>query len=270
MPRAFALTFRVMRTVCMLLVFAVAACGKQEPVAPKNSAVPVAASAAVPAAKPAGFAIATARPDMYEGQLAIVLEFTQNVAGAQSFDSLLAVTGPKGEAITGSWALDENGKTLRFPFVEANKNYTVAIDGALAGADGKTLGQKVAEGNLYRTAATGCWFRLAGQRAAGARHTWPARGVGQRQGSRCRIPARARQGTVELLRRLPAQRQTQCLGSRRSTRLLGAQGPADHRDCRFGLLEPVCPRRQAEPARAVVSADPEHQRICPSQACISR
>ena len=53
------------------------------------------------------------------------------------------MTGPKGETVSGSWALDEDGKTLRFPYVEADKNYTVRIKADLAAADGKTLGSEV-------------------------------------------------------------------------------------------------------------------------------
>src|SRR6185436_8544767 len=92
---------------------------------------------------PAGFALEDMKSEMHEGQLAIALNFTQNLAGAQAFDALLRVTGPKGEAVTGSWALDDNGKTLRFPFVQADKNYKVEVDAALSAADGKTLGKKI-------------------------------------------------------------------------------------------------------------------------------
>ena len=86
------------------------------------------------------------RPRLREqdtGQLAVVLEFTQPLVGTQAFDTLIVVTGPKGENVSGSWALDENGKTLRFPFVQADASYTVRVKADLAAVDGKTLGSEV-------------------------------------------------------------------------------------------------------------------------------
>jgi uncharacterized protein YfaS (alpha-2-macroglobulin family) len=139
--------------LCLLpALVTVAGCGKSEPPAATPSANAPSTTqtkvAAQPAAKPAGFALDEARPEMHEGSLAIALTFTQNLAGSQAFDTLLRVAGPKGEPVTGSWALDENGKTLRFPFVEADKNYTVTVDAALSAADGKTLPAKL-EKEIY-------------------------------------------------------------------------------------------------------------------------
>ena len=122
-----------------LALLTAAGCGKSEAPAPVATAPPAKGTAAAPAQKPAGFALEDIKSEMHEGQLAIALTFTQNVAGAQTFDALLKVTGAKGESVTGSWALDENGKTLRFPYVEADKNYNVTVDATLAAADGKTL-----------------------------------------------------------------------------------------------------------------------------------
>ena len=90
-----------------------------------------------------GFALASANAEQYEGQLALILEFTQPIVGTQAFDTLIAVTGPKGENVQGSWALDEDGKTLRFPYVQADASYTVRIKADLAAVDGKTLGSEV-------------------------------------------------------------------------------------------------------------------------------
>ena len=105
---------------------------------------PVAAEKAPPKEeKPTGFALASATAEQDTGQLAVVLEFTQPLVGTQAFDTLIVVTGPKGENVSGSWALDENGKTLRFPFVQADASYTVRIKPDLAAVDGKTLGSEV-------------------------------------------------------------------------------------------------------------------------------
>src|SRR5262249_11810686 len=124
-----------------------AACGKSETPPPAPAAKP-AARPATTTPKPAGFALEDTKSEMHEGALAIALTFTQNLAGSQAFDTMLHVTGPRGEAVSGSWALDENGKTLRFPFVEADKNYKIVIDATLSAADGKTLPAKV-EQDVY-------------------------------------------------------------------------------------------------------------------------
>ncbi|MGB8378894.1 MAG: alpha-2-macroglobulin, partial [Rhodanobacteraceae bacterium] len=92
---------------------------------------------------PKGFAILAARSEQYQGQLALTLDFSGRVAGGQDFDSLLVVTDPKGAAVGGSWALDEDGKTLRFPYVKADANYKLHVKAALAAADGKTLGHDI-------------------------------------------------------------------------------------------------------------------------------
>jgi hypothetical protein len=125
--------------LALSLLLTIAGCGKSEAPAPATPTPSAKPAAAAPTQKPAGFALEDIKSEMHEGQLAIALTFTQNLAGAQTFDALLKVTGPKGENVTGSWALDENGKTLRFPYVEADKNYKVTVDAMLAAADGKTL-----------------------------------------------------------------------------------------------------------------------------------
>ncbi len=108
---------------------------------------PVAAETAPPKKdeKPAGFGLESATADQYSGELALNLVFTQAVVGTQAFDTLIVVTGPKGEAVKGSWALDEDGKTLHFPFVQADASYTVRLKAELAAVDGKTLGSEVAK-----------------------------------------------------------------------------------------------------------------------------
>ncbi len=127
--------------VVSLLLFA--GCGKPPSGVPdlQGGKPPVQAEAATPAAT-AGFAIASARAEQHQGQLALAIEFTQAVAGSQSFDDLIAVTDSKGAAVTGSWGLDEDAKTLRFPYIQANANYTVRLKPGLAAADGKTLGNE--------------------------------------------------------------------------------------------------------------------------------
>ncbi|NCT67980.1 MAG: alpha-2-macroglobulin family protein [Rhodanobacteraceae bacterium] len=121
-----------------------AACNRTPTGVPAVQGSKPATTEAAPVAQPQGFTLASVHAAQYQGQLALVLEFTQPLVGTQAFDTLLAVTDAKGAAVQGSWALDEDGRTLRFPYVQADANYTLRIKGELAAADGKTLGSEVA------------------------------------------------------------------------------------------------------------------------------
>lgn len=90
-----------------------------------------------------GFVLASAYPDQHDGDLAIALEFSRPLVGTQSFDELIAVSGPGGAAVKGSWVLDKGGKILRFPYVEASKDYEVTIRSGLSAADGSRLGKEL-------------------------------------------------------------------------------------------------------------------------------
>jgi uncharacterized protein YfaS (alpha-2-macroglobulin family) len=90
-----------------------------------------------------GFALVRAYPDQGDDSLAIALEFSQPLVGTQEFDKLITFAEPVGDK--SSWSLDKDGKTLRFPFVDANKNYTVRISGDLTAADGRKLGKAIEE-----------------------------------------------------------------------------------------------------------------------------
>ena len=73
---------------------------------------PVAAQAAKNAT-PQVFALASAHPEQFQGQLAIALEFSHRLAGSQAFDTLIDVKDAKGGVVNGSWALDEDGGLSR-------------------------------------------------------------------------------------------------------------------------------------------------------------
>ncbi|UJB21282.1 MULTISPECIES: alpha-2-macroglobulin family protein [Lysobacter] len=93
-----------------------------------------------------GFALIAAYPDQKRGdELAIALEFSQPLVGTQSFDELLAVTDKNGAAVQGGWVLDDGGKILRFPHVEASKDYTVTIKAGLTAAAGDRIGQPISK-----------------------------------------------------------------------------------------------------------------------------
>ncbi|NUS59893.1 MAG: alpha-2-macroglobulin family protein, partial [Lysobacter sp.] len=105
-------------------------------------------------AKPAGFALVAAYPDQAGDTLAIALEFTKPLVGTQDFDQLLSVTDKNGAVVKGSWVLDDRGedegRVLRFPHVEADRDYTVTIPAKLTAADGRTLPD-----DIRRTVHTG-------------------------------------------------------------------------------------------------------------------
>ena len=94
----------------------------------------------------------SASADTRDSRTALVLHFNRPLAAAQTFDQRLAVTGPDGEVVEGSWSLDDDARTLRFPFVQPDTRYTVAVRAALMATDGHTLGhdarREVYSGNL--------------------------------------------------------------------------------------------------------------------------
>lgn len=99
-----------------------------------------------------GFALAGAYPDQDDGTLSIALEFSRAVVGSQDFDRLLAVTDDKGAVVKGSWVLGKDALVLRFPYVDAARDYEVRISADLLAADGARLGraltQKVHTGRI--------------------------------------------------------------------------------------------------------------------------
>ena len=131
---------RIWRSVLLAFCLsALAACDRSEPRLPQAQGTPVAKPVETAPATGGAFALKAAHAAQYQGQLALVLEFSQPLVGAQSFDDLLAVKDAKGAAVSGSWALDEDGTTLRFPYVQANLTYSVTLKGGIAAVDGSTL-----------------------------------------------------------------------------------------------------------------------------------
>ena len=102
-----------------------------------------AGSASAPTPAKAEFALVSASSQTSDSRTALTLRFNATLASAQAFDTLIAVTGPNGEVVSGSWSLDNDGKTLNFPFVQANTRYAVQLKAGLLAADGRTLGHEV-------------------------------------------------------------------------------------------------------------------------------
>ncbi|GAB2493159.1 alpha-2-macroglobulin family protein [Arenimonas alkanexedens] len=89
-----------------------------------------------------GFGLLTAGRGQHQGQLAIELGFSQPLAATQDFDELLVVSDADGAVVSGSWVLDREASVLRFPYVEASKDYEVLLRAGLMAADGKALGRE--------------------------------------------------------------------------------------------------------------------------------
>jgi len=91
-----------------------------------------------------GFGLLRAYPDDTGDGLALALEFTQPLVGTQDFDQLIQFHDAKGKDDS-SWSLSDDGKTLRYPYIEAGKDYTLTISGELLAADGKRLGKPLTQ-----------------------------------------------------------------------------------------------------------------------------
>ncbi|ADV27178.1 alpha-2-macroglobulin domain protein [Pseudoxanthomonas suwonensis 11-1] len=110
-----------------------------------------------------GFGLVRAWADQHEGSLALALEFSQPLVGTQDFDALLQVE-PAGTGSDGSgWTLSDDGKVLRYPFVEAARDYTVTLTGTLQAAAGDSLAPP-----LQKTVHTGELEAAAGFASQGS------------------------------------------------------------------------------------------------------
>ena len=127
---------RMLAACAMLLAILVGGCKREE-----GGQLPAPGGEAIVGDRATieGFGLVRAWPDESHGSLALAVEFSQPLVGTQDFDRLLtfAEAIPDGSA----WSLDEGGTVLRFPFVEANRDYTLRIAAALTAADGSTLGR---------------------------------------------------------------------------------------------------------------------------------
>ncbi|MEO9079435.1 MAG: hypothetical protein ABI268_08995, partial [Rhodanobacter sp.] len=103
--------------VCLLALLIAACSGGHDSGTPALQGGPVSASSShATAGKAAAFALTSASSTTRDSRTSLTLRFNAALASAQTFDDLIAVTGPKGEVVSGSWSLGEDGKMLSFPF----------------------------------------------------------------------------------------------------------------------------------------------------------
>jgi uncharacterized protein YfaS (alpha-2-macroglobulin family) len=114
---------------------------------PTPSGAPIAAKAE----KVSGFTLVRAYPDQKGDGVSLALEFSRPLVGTQDFDKLVRFAEKVGTEDS-SWTLSDDGLTLRYPFVEAAKEYNLIVSPDLLAADGSRIGkelrQKVFSGEL--------------------------------------------------------------------------------------------------------------------------
>lgn len=114
---------------------------------PEASGKPIAAKAEAVTE----FTLLRAYPDEKGDGLSLALEFSRPLVGTQDFDKLVRFEEKVGTEDS-SWTLSDDGTTLRYPFVEAAKDYTLIVSPDLLAADGSRIGkelkQKVFTGEL--------------------------------------------------------------------------------------------------------------------------
>jgi uncharacterized protein YfaS (alpha-2-macroglobulin family) len=118
-----------------VVVLALGGCRREPP-----EAVPV---PVVETTADAPFGLASAGSEPFEGRPAVVLGFTQRLASGQRFDDRIRIARADGASVSGSWALADDGVTLRFPYLAADTHYRVTLSGELESADGATLGAAI-------------------------------------------------------------------------------------------------------------------------------
>jgi len=120
----------------ILLALMACSSGTQTPTAAAD--VPQLESAVVE-----GFGLTRWGAEPHNGRPALLLEFSQPLAVSQPFDELLSVQGADGSPGQSGWSLDPDRTRLRYPFIEADRSYTVRIDARLTAAEGARLGQPI-------------------------------------------------------------------------------------------------------------------------------
>ena len=130
--------------LALLLGLLLVACsGKHDGDKPALQGAPASASTQHAPAGKTAFALVSAASESAGSRTALTLRFNATLASAQAFDTLIAVTGPNGEVVSGSWSLKDDGKTLSFPFVQSDTHYAVQVKAGVLAADGRTLGHDV-------------------------------------------------------------------------------------------------------------------------------
>jgi len=84
------------------------------------------------------FTLLRAYPDQKNDGLSLALEFSRPLVGTQDFDKLVRFEEKVGTEDS-SWTLSDDGLTLRYPFVEAGKEFSLVVSPDLLAADGSAF-----------------------------------------------------------------------------------------------------------------------------------
>lgn len=117
--------WRVWQAVLVTGFLGLAGCGGAPDSTPAVGA-PVTAQQATPEVVD-GFAVTAVSTRTDDSQPRLTLRFSEPLASAQNFDSLISVTDAEGKAVSGGWSLQEDPRLLSFSGVEAEKKYRVAV-----------------------------------------------------------------------------------------------------------------------------------------------
>lgn len=86
-----------------------------------------------------GFHVARVEGHTRWGRPSLRLVAAAPLAPAQDFDALLDLSDADGGRPNGSWQLEDDSRTLSFPWLEADRRYRLRVDAALAAASGERL-----------------------------------------------------------------------------------------------------------------------------------
>jgi uncharacterized protein YfaS (alpha-2-macroglobulin family) len=125
----------------ILLTCMLAACSRHGSGTPALQGAQLAPASSTATAR--DFSLVAGKSNADDSSSAITLHFNAALATAQAFDQQIAVTGPNGEVAAGSWSVQDDGRTLSFPFVSPNTHYAVLVRAGLLAADGRTLGREI-------------------------------------------------------------------------------------------------------------------------------
>lgn len=86
-----------------------------------------------------GFQVVGISTRAEDSQPRLTLEFSEPLASAQNFDTLISVLDAEGKAVSGGWSLQEDPRRLAFSGVEAEKKYRVQVKVDLLNDQGDKL-----------------------------------------------------------------------------------------------------------------------------------
>ncbi len=126
-----------LRTALLLLPLTLVAC--------KDDAVPTSTGTVQDGAQPlapAGsseFGIVSITGEADDNRPALTIRFSEPLAQAQDLNQYIKVTGSDGQAVDGSWVMQDENRLITFPNVKAQETFKVEVTPGIVSADGDSL-----------------------------------------------------------------------------------------------------------------------------------